>query len=105
MTAQTDAEDAMKEAVADAAAELKIAATVKSVGDTMIDAEASSSVVTTDGQTVNTGLQPNGEHPMTAVDPSDGVMGVDGDPTSNPNPYVAPRGRCGGKDVPRRQVG
>ena len=38
MTAQTDAEDAMKEAVADAAAELKIAGlTVKSVGTTYDD--------------------------------------------------------------------
>ena len=59
MTAQTDAKDAMKEAVADAAAELKIAGMVKSVGDTMIDAAASSSVVTTDGTTVDTGLQSN----------------------------------------------
>ena len=48
-TAQTAAETARDDAVADAAAELKIAGTVKSVGANSIDAAASSSVVTTDG--------------------------------------------------------
>ena len=98
--AQGDAEDARDEAVADADAELKIADTVKSVGDTMIDAEASSSVITTDGETVNTGLQPNGEHPMTTVIASPGVSGVAGDPTQTDNPYVAPVARAAGKTFP-----
>ena len=42
--------------------ELKIDGTVKSVGGTTIDAAASSSVVTTDGVTVATGLQDNDLH-------------------------------------------
>ena len=90
MGAQTDAETARDDAVADAAAELKIVGTVKTVGDTTIDAAASSSVVTTDGETVDTGLQSNDLHPDTTVMASGGVMGVDGDPTADTNPYVAP---------------
>ena len=84
MTAQTDAEDAMKEAVADAAAELKIAATVKSVGDTMIDAAASSSVVTTDGTTVDTGLQDNELLPKQMVTTPPGMDAVEPDSTQTP---------------------
>ena len=64
-SAQTAAETARDDAVADSMVELKIDGTVKSVGDTTIDAEASSSVVTTDGETVDTGLQKNDLRPMT----------------------------------------
>ena len=71
--AQKNAETARDDAVADAAAELKIKDTVKSVGDTTIDAAASSSVVTTDGETVDTGLQDNGDNPMATGGPIVGV--------------------------------
>ena len=89
-TAQTAAETARDDAVADAAAELKIDDTVKTVGDTTIDAAAASSVVITDGETVDTGLQSNDMQPKTTVDASLRVVGVAGNQEATSNPYVAP---------------
>ena len=86
-TAQTAAETARDDAVADAAAELKIDGTVKSVGDTMIDAEASSSVVTTDGTTVDTGLQVNDLQPQQMIALTPGADAVA--PMPNADPVVA----------------
>ena len=75
--AQTAAEDARDEAVADSMVELKIAGTVKSVGDTAIDATDGSSVVRIgegdDERTTHTG-QIKSMTPMTTGDGADTGM-------------------------------
>ena len=96
MGAQTDAETARDDAVADAAAELKIAGTVKSVGDTMIDAAASSSVVTTDGVTVDTGLQKNDLLPKQTVALTPGAVAVPPVAAMDDTPAVAYSGPTAG---------
>ena len=81
------------EAVKDAALELKIADTVKSVGDTSIDADAASRVASTDSNRVHTGLQDND-----TASHADGRRRVRGqtlyhqwpDDTEAPDAYVAP---------------
>ncbi len=90
--AQVDAENALADATAaetmageygqmamDAAGnELMIVDTAKTVGGTSLDAMAGSSVVTTDGNTVETGLLPKGDQPMDTVIASEGVPGAVG---------------------------
>ena len=67
-TAETSAGNYAQMAADAAGAELMIDVTVKSVGDTTIDAAASRSVVTTGegatAQVTDTGLQPNTSEPM-----------------------------------------
>ena len=77
-------------AVAAAMAELLIDGTVKTVGTTSLDATAASSVVTTDGDAVETGLLPKDDQPMHTALPSTGEMGVEGNPGVTANPYKAP---------------
>ena len=69
--------------------ELMIEGTVKTVGGTSLDDTAGSSVVTTDGNTVETGLIKD-KNPDTTVVMSMAVLGMDGDLTVAVNPYVAP---------------
>ena len=89
MAAETMAGDYGQMAMDAAGNELIIEGTVKRVGGTSIDATAGSSVVTTDGQTVETGLikSMNPDHMVVA---STGVAGMDGDPDADPDPYKAP---------------
>ncbi|MDE0030015.1 MAG: transferrin-binding protein-like solute binding protein, partial [Deltaproteobacteria bacterium] len=76
MMAQTEAEGHRDNAVADSMVELKIDGTVKSVGDTEIDAMAGASSVTIDGQTTITGLieSMNPEQTAPAFEGRDGVQ-------------------------------
>ena len=91
---QMYAEAARDNAVAAAMAELEIVGTVKTVGDTSIDAAASRSVETTgegDSQQVSdTGLQLKGNQPIHTAPASPGVEGMAGNTDATPNPYVAP---------------
>ena len=77
-------------AVAAAMAELLIDGTVKTVGTTSLDATAASSVVTTDGDTVETGLLPKVDQPMHTVEASPAVDGENGTPDEEMNAYMAP---------------
>ena len=85
-------------------AELMIVGTVKSVGGTTVDAKAGSSEVTTDGNTVTTGLI-KGLNPDHTVVMKDGVAGVAGDSTADENPYVAPTADVAGTYIRYRQGG
>ena len=94
--AMADAVDAEAEAVkhagfsmAAARGELLIDGTVKTVGDTSIDAEAAASVVTTDDNTVATGRLANDLQPMHMAALSPGVLGVSAVPNENPDDVVA----------------
>ncbi len=88
MEAQTAAEGHRDDAVMAAAAELKIDGTVKSVGDTSIDATAARSVVTTDGVTEDTGLQIEEMQPMEEVAATEGAAAV---AATADAAYVAPK--------------
>ena len=87
MEAQTAAEGHRDDAVADAAAELKIVDTVKSVGDTTIDATAGSNVVTVgegdDEQTTHTGQIKSMTPMTTGAGVTLGVTAVQDDPTTD----------------------
>ena len=74
----TTASEKAGEAETAAMAELMIVGTVKTVGGTSLDATAGSSVVTTDGNTVTTGLLAEGDQPMHTVAESMGEAGVEG---------------------------
>ena len=90
MDAETMAGDYGQMAMDAAGNELMIEGTVKTVGGTSLDATAGSSVVTTDGNTVETGLLPKGDQPMHMAALSGPVTGVDADLVPETNPYVAP---------------
>ena len=70
--------------------ELIIDGTDKNVGGSSLKADGPSSVVTTDGITVETGLLPKGDQPMHTALSSTGVVGEPGNPVLTPNPYKAP---------------
>ena len=87
------AETARDNAATAAMAELTIEGTVKTVGDTSIDAAADRSVVTTGedetAQVVDTGLQLKGEFPMaTGEGADDGVLGAQDDPDMDDNQAI-----------------
>ena len=88
MYAMTAAEKA-GEAETAAMAELMIVGTVKTVGGTDLDAEAGSSEVITDGNTVRTGLMAKGYQPMHTAADTVGVTGVAAEPDADVK-YVAP---------------
>ena len=79
MTAQTEAEGHRDNAVMDSMAELKIDGTMKSVGDTTIDATAGASSIIIDGQATVTGLleSMNPEQTVAAVAGVDFVANTD----------------------------
>ena len=82
------AADSAAMAVAAAAAELKIDGTVKSVGDTTIDAMAENHRLDVNDEVTDTGKQGDVETPGAATA---GVQGVSADPEGNPAvKYVAP---------------
>ena len=85
-------------------AELMIVGTVKTVGGTTLDATAGASVVTTDGNTVTTGLLAKGDQPMHTAAESMGEVGERGT-DATPNPFNGDHGRCGSTYVPHWQVG
>ena len=91
VTYGTTATDKAGEAETAAMAELMIVGTVKTVGGTDLDAEAGSTVVTTDGDTVATGLLPKANQPMHTVEENPGVEGVAGAVATaeTPNPFKA----------------
>ena len=92
MTAQTDAEAAMNAAVADSMVELKIDATVKSVGTVMVDLMAGKHTETINDETRNTGKVDD----ITAT--SEEVMGVMDDSDTTDVVETKP-GVAGGRDV------
>ena len=75
-------------------AELIIVGTVKTVGDTSIDADAPRSVVTAGeaptAQVTDTGLQAKGAQPTTEGPATPGRTAVAGDETDDPDPYKSP---------------
>ena len=87
--AETKAGEYSQASMDAADAELMIDGTGKRVGGTSLDATAGSSVVTTDGQTVETGLieDMNPEHMVVA---STGDAGMAGDSDAPTDPYEAP---------------
>ncbi|MDE0030016.1 MAG: transferrin-binding protein-like solute binding protein [Deltaproteobacteria bacterium] len=104
MMAQTEAEGHRDNAVADSMVELKIDGTVKSVGDTSIDATAARSVVTADegndAQTKDTGLQAKDDFPMTMGAQTVGRATVAGDPDATPNPFRSPVANAAARRFP-----
>ena len=90
VAAQGMAETQGTAAATAAMAELMIVDTVKTVGGTDLDAMAGSSVVTTNGNTVESGLLPKGDQPMHTVVASLAVMGVNGTPDDDEDLYKAP---------------
>ena len=88
-TAQTAAEEARDKAMMAANDLLKIDDTVKSVGGSMVDATTGKNTVTTNGQTMVTGLL---SEPTTSGAETDGRAAVNAMPLANPAvAYVSPR--------------
>ena len=68
--------------------ELKIVGTMKTVGETTLDAAAGSSVVTTNDKTEITGLLDKSEQPTTTVAAVPGAAFVEAMPEADPSPIV-----------------
>ena len=105
-TAETNADNYAQMAADAADGELMIDVTVKSVGDTTIDAAASRSVVTAGegatAQVTDTGLQAKGDLPMATGSATDGKAAVhkSGPGVSPAMAYVAPVVNAAERDIP-----